>query len=47
MEPSIDLRDRAVKRFIDFLFLNGNGDVSLKQEQPLNFSEIRVDLISA
>jgi hypothetical protein len=38
------LKDLAAKRFVDLLFLNGNGHVQMDQPQKLDFSEISVTL---
>ncbi len=46
LEEETPLPDKhiVVKRFMDLLFLNGTGDVSLRQEHPLAFSDIEVRL---
>ena len=43
-ERDLPLKELAVKRFIDLLFLNSNCEVSLQQESPLTFSEIEVKM---
>jgi hypothetical protein len=41
-EEGVSSREKAAKRFIDLLFLNGDGKISIQQDRPLAFSELVV-----
>lgn len=46
-EMAVSDREAAAKRFIDVLFLANSGDLTLRQADPLHFSEITLDINSS